>query len=493
MRKRAVLYTRISRSTDESVSLDRQARELREVAETEGWDVVRVLSDDGVSGRVEREQADEALNLLAQGDAEVLLVWEMSRWSRMGLTIVAKLVGVLRDRKDALFVAKREGLRSDQPAFGIMAAVIAEVAAMEAEATRDRIRSMRQSVLGATDPADQRWLGGAVPLGYRVIERPGGAGKALVIDDQEAEALREVARRFLAGRTLAELTRYLQDAGVATAQSPLRRARLAGRPTEGLDAGTWRITTVRKLLQSPTLLGRTTQGDRVVTDAQGIPIERWAPVLDAGTWSAMQAKFSTREPYQTRKAASWLSGFLYCGLCGSVLYANARKDRTVGSFRCSNRAIPGQTCPGVSISRRLVEEYMEDWILRGIGDLPEYRTTERVEDAGSAEELASIGLDIADVQSALAEDGADYPALLRKLDGLKARRRSLVDSPGRLVRTVTPTGRLLRDAWEAGGVTERQALIEGMLDSVTVKKATGSADVGDRLEALWVEHPVEDD
>lgn len=509
MRKRAVLYVRVSRSTEESVSIARQERELLDLAESEGWDVVETYRDDGISGRVERAKAEAALDAIATGQADVLAVWELSRFSRMGLAVVAKLVTVLRDRPGSLFVAKKEGLRSDQPAFGIMAAVIAEVAAMEAEATRDRIRSMRAHVLSRTDPAEQRWLGGQPPMGYRSVARSGGPGKALVVDDYEATHLREVARRLLAGATITDVTRYLNETGVPTAQSLARRARQKGEPTEGLDTGLWRVSTIRKLMQAPTLLGRTTRmvetgrrSDgtpiieyRAVTDAQGLPIQRWEPVLDAGTFAEVQELFRRRGPYQARKAASWLSGQLFCDLCGSVLYANSRKDRNVDAFRCANKAIPDHSCPGVSVSRGRAEDYMEGVILGMIGDLKEYRVETRTE-GGDQSELDDVAQAIEDVQRALADDGADYGTLLPKLDQLKEDRRRILSAPGRTVTTRTPTGRLLREAWAEGGIPERQHIISDMLDGIRVLAAGGAgrnSRIEDRLVPVWIEHPVEDD
>ncbi|QEO10566.1 recombinase family protein [Protaetiibacter larvae] len=508
MAKRAVLYVRVSRSTEESVSIARQERELLDLAESEGWQVVGTFRDDGLSGRVERKKAEAALEAIADGQADVLAVWEMSRFSRMGLSVVARLVTVLRERPGSLFVAKKEGLRSDQPAFGIMAAVIAEVAAMEAEATRDRIRSMRAHVLAETDPSSQRWLGGSPPMGYRAVARAEG-GKALAVDDYEAAHLREAARMLTHGGTITEVTRYLNDAGVPTPQSAARRARQKGQPTEGHDGGLWRVSTIRKLMQSPTLLGRTTRmvetgrrsdgspiiDYRAVTDAQGLPIQRWEPVLDAGTFAALQEMFKARGPNQARKAASWLSGVLFCDLCGSVLYATRRKGRNVDAFRCSNRAVPDHSCPGVSVSRDAAEEYMEATILKMIGDLKEYRVETRTEggDAGALDDVAQA---IEDLQAALAADGADYGVLLPRLDELKAERRRLLAEPGKIVTVRTATGRLLRDAWKDGDIPERQHILSDMLDGVRVVKATSPGRLSrmeDRLVPVWIEHPVEDD
>lgn len=508
--KRAVLYVRVSRSTKESVSLARQEGELRTLAEREGWAVVAVQSDDGLTGTKERERAEEALAMIADGRADVLVSWELSRWSRMGLTAVAKLVAVLEERPEALLVFHKEGLRSSMPAFGILAAVISEVSKMEAEGTRDRILSMRSHLLSQTDPQEQRWLGGSPPFGYRATARPGGPGKALVIDPYEVGYARRLFEGFARGDKLTDLTSMLNDEAVPTTMSALRRARQKGEPTEGLDRGEWRTTTVRKMLQSPTLLGRTTQrvevgkrADsspvveyRAITDAQGIPITRWEPVVDPGVWAQVQERLKRRGPNAPRKAASWLSGLLYCGRCGSVMYANSRRTRSVDSFRCANKAIPGKVCSGVSISRGGVEDHVEGVILRMIGSLKEYKVTERVEGAADTGELGGVAQAIADVQAALGQDGADYGALLPRLDQLKEERRRLLSQPARVVRVRHETGRLLADAWAEGGIAERRFIVDDMLDGITVKPALGAGRanrIEDRLEYVWIEHPVEDD
>lgn len=380
---------------------------------------------------------------------------------------------------------------------------------METENTRERILSMRTHLLSQTDPDEQRWLGGKSPMGYRAVDRPGAPGKALVIDDYEATHLREVARLITTGHSLTEATRYLNDAGVPTPQSAARRARQAGQPTEGLPVGPWRITTVRKMIQSPTLVGRTTrkvevgQRDdgtpiiehRVVTDDRGLPIQRWDPVLDSGTYAAVLELFRKRGPNQARKAASWLSGQLFCDLCHSVLYANSRRDRSVDSFRCSNKAIPGHACPGVSVSRKQAEDYMEGEVLRMIGSLKEYKIETRVEGADPSG-LDDVALALEDVQRALAQDGADYGKLLPQLDALKEERRRLLTQPARTVTTRVPTGRSLADAWKDGGIPERQFILSDMLDGIRVYRAKGqgkASRIEDRLDPVWIEHPVEDD
>jgi site-specific DNA recombinase len=177
------------------------------------------------------------------------------------------------------------------------------------------------------------------------------------------------------------------------------------------------------------------------------------------------------------------------------MYVNSRKDRPAGSFRCANKAVPDRQCPGVTISRPAVEGYMEDVILGAIGGLLEYRVVERIEGADTGE-IDIVAQEIADLQAAIADDGADYAVLLPRLDTMKERRRSLLERPGRTVRTRVATGRTLADAWADGGVQERQYMLSDMLDSVRVHKArkTGvGSPAADRLEPVWIDLPSDDD
>lgn len=128
---RAVLYMRLSKTTEESTSIERQRRDLEALCEREGWSVVAELEDDGISGGKRRARADEALAMLRDGRADVLCVWKLDRWSRQGLSAIADLVDVLDER--GLFVAYMDGLRSDQTAWRLIAAVLSEVARAERE------------------------------------------------------------------------------------------------------------------------------------------------------------------------------------------------------------------------------------------------------------------------------------------------------------------------------------------------------------------------
>ena len=80
--KRAAIYTRVS--TDNQ-TIENQLRELRQVAQRRGWEVVEVYNDAGISGakgRAERPGLDLMLNDASRRKFDVVMAWAIDRLGR---------------------------------------------------------------------------------------------------------------------------------------------------------------------------------------------------------------------------------------------------------------------------------------------------------------------------------------------------------------------------------------------------------------------------
>jgi DNA invertase Pin-like site-specific DNA recombinase len=80
--KRAALYVRVS--TD-AQTVENQTRELRQVAERRGWDVVEVYSDAGISGakgRNGRPGLDSMLKDASRRKFDIVMAWAIDRLGR---------------------------------------------------------------------------------------------------------------------------------------------------------------------------------------------------------------------------------------------------------------------------------------------------------------------------------------------------------------------------------------------------------------------------
>jgi DNA invertase Pin-like site-specific DNA recombinase len=97
MNRKAVIYSRVS--TNEQ-TVENQLRVLREVAEKRGLEVVREISDEGISGakgRNERPGFDELIKGSVKNEWDIILVWDVSRLGRS----LKHLVSFLEDIQSA--------------------------------------------------------------------------------------------------------------------------------------------------------------------------------------------------------------------------------------------------------------------------------------------------------------------------------------------------------------------------------------------------------
>jgi DNA invertase Pin-like site-specific DNA recombinase len=447
-RRRAVLYLRISESDELSTAIERQETDLRRRADRENCDVVAVLIDDGISGGLTRAKADRALAMLRDGEADVLLVWKFDRWSRQGLKALVALMDTLDSRKGTLFIADQDGLTSDQPAWRIIASVLAEVARMEREAISMRVTSSINTLRSIG-----RFSGGNVPYGYQVMERPDGPGKTLAIEPTEAAVVQDAARRILDGDTLQRVCIDLNARAV-----PTRR---------GAD---WTTTVLRRTVTARAIVGRQVHRGDVLRDEDGIPRTVWPQVLDLDTWHRVRDHLGIDAPApvtRKRRHARLLSGLARCDVCMHPLYVRQRGGTPYSSYLCVAKS-NGRPCPGVAVSCDRLEEHIEAAFLADVGPLP--HMIKKVSAPVMSPELADVEAAIRETARQLVEDDADDEALAARLRSLKARRvelRAVIETPEA---EFVPSGMTWAQVWADADSGERREILGGVIEAIYVVK-----------------------
>lgn len=520
-RPRAVLYTRLSVARDASTSMAGQADDLAALAASEGWDVVATFADEGISGGKQRANAEEALAMLADGRADILAVYAYDRWSRQGVEVLGTLIRTLRERRErkdpARFVAMRESIDDDgsEENFDLRLSFAADLAKKERDRTRSRVAKSRQRLAAAG-----RFGGGVPPFGYRATD--GERGRTLVIDEQEAAIVREVAARIIAKESLVHIAADLTSREIPRSRSPYRLAALrladaapgevvkvkAGRDAEGrpitidavlnadgkpadiatgevLPRGTWDQSRVRDLWRSQHLLGRLIANGASVGEIDGVaPFE---PILTLTTHQTIEARFANvkRGHQSKRRASHLLSGFVYCAGCNGRMY-----PRESGGlyFGCSASA-RGAKCPlgHPRIKADGLERVVVDRFLSYVSTIPE---VERIESASTdvAARLAEVRAAIAETSSRFADRTADRDEVLARLDTLQAEEERLESLPSDVTVEFCPTGRTIGEAWEySEDLDARRQLLAGWIDYVSIEKARSRGHVIDtrRIRIEW--------
>ena len=496
--RRVAIYARLSVSTEESVSIERQLDSARKYAEARGWEVVVEANDDGVSAMKNRPEDRVGWRTILDSPKlfEAVVVWKVDRLARRVLDFLHADEAL--QARGAGIVAVEDPVDMTTPqgrAFATMLAVFGE---MEAAAISARVSAARRAIVHAG-----RRTGGRPPFGWMNVPNPDGPGMVLAKDPERIGVVEALARRALAGDSVYSLTRWLEDNGVA----PRDRKRKPGRKSDRL----WHEASVEAILRAPALAGMTPYtpgrkaGDNaarvdVLRDADGLPlVDESIAIITPDERRRLLAALDARKAPGTRVYSSGglLSGLLYCDSCDGPLH------RATGNgyayYRCPKRvgAKADGRCPApVSVPREAVERVVVDRFLGAVGRFPVVRF-EEAEGASLAPRLAEIEAAIADTLAAMTDDDADLDALTSRLASLKdlrAEARAQADAaPG--VRPVR-TGETFAEAWAAAEDDRaRRDLLASGLEEIVVTPGGGKGRAfdPDRLILHWREAGVDPD
>lgn len=210
-RLRCAIYTR--KSTEEGLdqafnSLDAQREACAAYILSqrhEGWSLLPDLYDDGgfTGGNMDRPGLKQLLADVKSGKVDVVVVYKVDRLTR-SLADFAKIVDVL-DEANASFVSVTQAFNTTSSMGRLTLNVLLSFAQFEREVISERVRDKV-----AASKAKGMWMGGPVPLGYRVEDR------RLVVVSEEAETVRDIMRRYLDCRNIFELQERLDRAGIVS-------------------------------------------------------------------------------------------------------------------------------------------------------------------------------------------------------------------------------------------------------------------------------------
>lgn len=262
-KKRCAVYARVS--TDErldqsfnSIDAQREAGRAYVASQrTEGWSLAPDdYLDPGFSGgNMERPGLRRLMADIEAGQIDIVIVYKIDRLTR-SLTDFARMVEVF-ERHGVSFVSVTQQFNTTTSMGRLMLNVLLSFAQFEREVTGERIRDKI-----AASKRKGLWMGGVVPLGYRVEARQ------LVIAPDEAKRVRGIFERFVALRSTTALVRELAADGMTT-RTGTRFSK------QGLH----------KLLTNRLYLGE------IVHKGTSFPGQHEA-IIDPAMWEAVQAVFA---------------------------------------------------------------------------------------------------------------------------------------------------------------------------------------------------------
>src|SRR5580700_6294332 len=138
-RRRVAFYLRVSTG---SQNVENQRRELQEVADRAGWEVVAVYQDEGISGttgRDRRPQFDAMLKDATRRKFDMIAAWSLDRLGRSLQDLVAFL-SELRASGTDLFLHK-QALDTSTAAGKAMFGMVSVFAEFEADIIKERVKA----------------------------------------------------------------------------------------------------------------------------------------------------------------------------------------------------------------------------------------------------------------------------------------------------------------------------------------------------------------
>ncbi len=200
---RAAIYARVS--TPKQASIPQQIMICRDRCENLGFRVRYILKEDGWSAKnTDRPMLLHLLQLCADAKVDVIVVWKLDRLVR-SLTDLMNTHRLLESWRVRLH-SVTEQFDTESPFGRFSFRNIASAAELEREliAERARMGKLSQARRGV-------WPTQRPPLGYAL-----GNSRRLVIEQHEADLVRQIFADYCAGHPLTEISRSLGTRGMTT-------------------------------------------------------------------------------------------------------------------------------------------------------------------------------------------------------------------------------------------------------------------------------------
>jgi site-specific DNA recombinase len=337
---RCAIYTRVSTEhglEQEFNSLDNQ----REASEAyvksqahEGWKLIRTHYDDGgySGGSMDRPALRKLLDDIRARRIDVIVVYKVDRLTR-SLADFAKLVELF-DAHQVSFVSVTQAFNTTTSMGRLTLNVLLSFAQFEREVTGERIRDKI-----AASKRKGIWMGGVVPLGYRVENR------ALHVVEEHAVFVRDLYRRYLEIGSVMRLKALLDQ---EDARLPLR---IDG-TGKTIGGGLISRGHLYKILSNPIYLGRLTHKGQAHDGLHD-------PIIDQETWGRVQlllTEQAQRTAGNCQNSDALLAGKLFDDRGNRMSPSHAAKGGRRWRYYVSQAVLQGREREAGSVARAPAQE-----------------------------------------------------------------------------------------------------------------------------------------
>ncbi|MCT4592941.1 MAG: recombinase family protein [Anaeromicrobium sp.] len=358
--KRIAGYTRVSTKEqgEHGYSIDAQREMIENYCKQNGYELVKIYEDKGVSGKSTngRLALKRLLEDAKKGLFDVLLVWKINRLARKQLDLL-KIINEL-DKVNVSFRSSTENFETETPAGKLNLQMIGAISEFERNTIVDNVK------MGMKARArNGEWNGGIV-LGYDTVKVKGKNSKdtkgVLEINSEEAMIVKEIFELYASGKGLKAIVNTINHKGYKTKR---------GNP--------YNVNGVKDILHNPIYIGKIRYNVRenwAEKRRKGInpdPIivdGKHDPIISEELWDKVQELYKSKSGKAKRRydGSFPLTGILRCTACGAGMVAHRttkkRKDGTkyiLRYYHCGNFKNKGSSvCRSNGIRADYAEEYV---------------------------------------------------------------------------------------------------------------------------------------
>jgi site-specific DNA recombinase len=355
---RAATYGRQSkaREDDSAGSPTAQRESTRSFVAARGWEFVGHYDDVGRSGydpKAKRPGLEALLAAVRRREVDLVVVYRLDRLTRQGVVEAVRLVTELAKYEAALASVNEPFLDTTSAMGRGIFGLFAAMAEQESENISQRTRATKDILRRAGS-----FAGGQRPYGYRLAKeaRDGLTLTVLRRDEEEAAVVADVVSRVLAGASVTSEAKRLNVEGIKS--------------STGKE---WSVSTLSRLLQSPTLAGyKATTRDGLTLDEAGSPVRAWEPVVEPALWHQLKEALDGRRGGRGPRPGepTLLGGFdlFRCASCGTRMAGDRRSDGR-GTYRCALHRRGSTLCKGAAVAMRQADEYVTRGVWTRLRDL----------------------------------------------------------------------------------------------------------------------------
>ena len=456
--KRVAIYIRVStaRQDLEGYSIPLQKERLIAYCKAKGWVVAGVFMDPGHSGSsLERPGMLQLIDGVEAGRFDVVLVYKLDRLSRSQKDTLFLIEDVFMSN-GVDFVSMQESFDTTTIYGRAMVGILSVFAQMERETITER------TLMGRAGRAEEGlWHGGGTdPIGYDYIDG------SLVINEAEAEQVREVYDLYAAGHSVSEITR-----------------RMEGKKTKH---GGWSHTsTVGNVLDNPLYAG-TVHFDGISKKGRHVPI------VDREVDRRVKARRERLRRVETSEDSSHLlTGMIYCASCGARYFPHKRPNGTI-VYSCHSRAkknkkmVKDPNCMAPHIPESKLDEMVGEEVLflasnpEQVEKIIKKRAADEGDSAGDiSEEVQRLDAEIGRLMDLLQHDQlASFAEIADAIARAHAERTRLLPRSQKKPRLFDVEGfkvilREVKHGWGEADLRGRRAFLLQLVDGIRIDARGG--------------------